>query len=183
MTEYNVQITLFPFPLHPEIPNEGTSIEAIFQGRENQLAEMRKNMEKLMGEEGLAYTPQKKIPNTRLAQELGTWAHHELAAGAGGGDIHLKLFEAYFVEAKDIGEVEVLADIAAEMGLDQTKALEVLTKRSFSEPVDGMWKKAVGMGVRAVPTYVSEGDYLVGAQPYKILETFAQEAGATKREK
>ena len=62
------------FPLHPETPAEGASLEALFAGRDIDLEAMYAHMKSLMDEEGLPYGRRTHTYNSRLAQELGTWA-------------------------------------------------------------------------------------------------------------
>ena len=63
----------------------------------------------------------------RLAQELAKWAETQ----PGGEAIHDALFRAYFVDGRNIGDAEVLADVAASVGLPRDDAMEVMRTRSF----------------------------------------------------
>jgi predicted DsbA family dithiol-disulfide isomerase len=154
------------FPLHPETPNEGVRLEELFAGRNIDIDAMYARMKSLMDEEGLAYSKRTHTYNSRLAQELGKWADTQ----PGGEAIHDALFKAYFVEGRNIGDVETLVEIAASVGLPAEEARRVLTDRSFSAAIDADWRKSRAYGITGVPTFVAGGYGVIGAQPYEVLE-------------
>ena len=154
------------FPLHPETPAEGVSIEELFAGRDIDMDAMYQRMKGLMEAEGLPYGQRTHTYNSRLAQELGKWADTQ----PGGAQIHDALFKAYFVDGMNIGDVDVLVDIAASAGLSAEAAREVLGARSFKEEIDQDWALSRAYGITGVPTFVAGGYGVVGAQPYETLE-------------
>jgi len=120
-----------------------------------------------MEEEGLAYNPARNMTyNSRLAQELAKWAESKGI----DGKIHDLLFRAYFVELKNIGQPEILIELAAQAGLPADEAMEVLVSRSFKDKVDADWRRCADLGVTAVPTFVCGRYMMVGAHPYEHLE-------------
>ena len=162
------------FPLHPETPQEGRSLEELFAGRNVNMEAMYTRMKGLMDEEGLPYSKRSHTYNSRLAQELGKWADTQ----PGGEAIHDALYRAYFVDAVNVGDVDALLTIAGDVGLDVYAAREVLQSRSFSDAVDADWDLSRRYGVTGVPTFVAAQKAVVGAQPYEVLENLLQEAGA-----
>ena len=162
------------FPLHPETPQEGRSLEELFASRNVDMEAMYTRMKGLMDEEGLPYGKRSHTYNSRLAQELGKWADTQ----PGGEAIHDALYRAYFVDAVNVGDVDALLTIAGYVGLDVYAAREVLQSRSFSDAVDADWDLSRRYGVTGVPTFVAAQKAVVGAQPYEVLENFLQEAGA-----
>ena len=164
--EHGVEVKMVHFPLHPETPAEGRSLEDLFAGRGYDIASMQAQMRARMAAEGLPYGDRKMTYNSRLAQELAKWAETQ----AGGEAIHAALFRAYFVDGRNIGDAEVLVQIAESVGLPGDKAREVLETRSFKAAVDADWQKSRAYGVTGVPTYVAGKRGVVGAQPYEVLE-------------
>lgn len=174
---YDVDIQTVHFPLHPDTPMEGLSLEQLFAGRDVDLDAMYEGMKARMDEEGLPYAKRTHTYNSRLAQELGKWADTQ----AGGDAIHMKLYEAYFVDGRNIGDADLLVEIAEGVGLDGAAAREVLDKRTFSNAIDADWEKSRQYGVTGVPTYVADAKGVVGAQPFEVLEQLMDAAGASKR--
>ena len=160
------------FPLHPETPQEGRSLEEMFAGRGYDIPKMQAQMRARMEAEGLPYGDRKMTFNSRLAQELAVWADTQ----PGGDAIHDALFRAYFVDGRNIGDVEVLAGIAASVGLPADKAREVIEKRTWKAAVDSDWEKSRQYGVTGVPTFVIGKSGVVGAQPYEALAQLVQHA-------
>jgi len=162
------------FPLHPETPQDGQSLEELFAGRNMDMEAMYTRMKGLMDEEGLPYGQRSHTYNSRLAQELGKWADTQ----PGGEAIHDALYRAYFVDAVNVGDVDALLTIAVDVGLDVYAAREVLQSRSFSDAVDADWDLSRRYRVTGVPTFVAAQKTVVGAQPYEVLENLLEEAGA-----
>ena len=154
------------FPLHPETPEEGITLEELFPGRD--LTPMKGKMEKLMLEAGLAYGDRSHTYNSRLAQELGKWADRQ----PNGEAIHNSIYKAYFVENVNIGKTNELVKIAGEVGLDPNSAKKILDNRDFKTNVDEDWALSHKMAITGVPTFYSNELTLVGCQPYEILEKF-----------
>jgi predicted DsbA family dithiol-disulfide isomerase len=171
--EHGVRVKWVHFPLHPDTPQSGRSLADLFAGRGYDIPKMQAQMRARMQAEGLPYGNRTMTYNSRLAQELGAWADTQ----PGGDAIHDALFRAYFVDARDIGDAEVLVEIAASVGLPADQAREVLEKRTHQAAIDADWEKSRRYGVTGVPTFVIGTRGVVGAQPYEALEELVQQAG------
>ncbi len=167
-----MQVKWVHFPLHPETPAEGRSLEELFAGRGYDIAKMQAQMRARMQAEGLPYGTRRMTYNSRLAQELGAWAD----AQPGGEAIHDALFRAYFVEARNIGDPGVLVEVAAAAGLPAAAAREVIESRTHKPAVDADWERSRRYGVTGVPTFVAGGQGVVGAQPYEVLAELVEQA-------
>ena len=170
--EHHVKVEWVHFPLHPDTPAEGRSLEDLFAGRKVDRKAMHAQMKTRMDAEGLPYGERTMTYNSRLAQELGKWADTQ----SGGDAIHDALFRAYFVEARDISQPAVLLDIVERVGLSVDGAREALKTRSFKAAVDADWELSRRYGVTGVPTFVAGRSGVVGAQPYEALEELVREA-------
>lgn len=170
--EHGVQVKWVHFPLHPETPAQGKSLQELFAGRGYDIAKMQAQMRARMEAEGLPYGDRSMTYNSRLAQELGKWADEQ----PGGEAIHGALFRAYFVDNRNIGDADVLVEIAQSVGLPGDQAREVIAKRTHRAAVDADWQKARDYGVTGVPTFVAGQQGVVGAQPYEVLEQLVREA-------
>jgi predicted DsbA family dithiol-disulfide isomerase len=170
--EHHVKVEWVHFPLHPDTPAEGRSLEDLFAGRKVDRKAMHAQMKARMDAEGLPYGERTMTYNSRLAQELGKWADTQ----PGGDAIHDALFRAYFVEARDISQPAVLLDIVERVGLSVDGAREALETRAFKGAVDADWELSRRYGVTGVPTFVAGRSGVVGAQPYEALEELVREA-------
>jgi predicted DsbA family dithiol-disulfide isomerase len=174
---FAIETKLVHFPLHPDTPLEGRSMAEFYAGRGIDPEAAYQRMKTLMDAEGLPYGRRTHTYNSRLAQELGKWADTQ----PGGEAIHDKLYQAYFVESRNIGDIDLLVEIAASVGLPAGEARAVLEERRFSEEVDADWEKSHRYGVTGVPTFVADRHGVVGAQPYEVLEQLVEKAGAPRR--
>ena len=99
---FDIEVKWVHFPLHPDTPAEGRSMEELYAGRSTDPEAMYQRMKGLMDGEGLPYGKRTHTYNSRLAQEIGKWADTQ----PGGDAIHDLLYRAYFVDARNIGDEE-----------------------------------------------------------------------------
>jgi len=177
--EYVIRIRYVYFPLHPETPPAGQSLQALFGASEVEITAMVARLKALMDQEGLPFHPDRNMTyNSRLAQELAKWADARPEAEA----LHAALYRAYFVEGKNVGDMDVLLDAAGQAGLPVDEARRVLETRAMRQAVDDDWTRASRVGVTGVPTFVAGKYGIVGAQPYEQLARLAASAGAVSRQ-
>jgi predicted DsbA family dithiol-disulfide isomerase len=174
---FDIVVKLIHFPLHPDTPAEGRALQDLFRTGPEDIAAKYARMKTLMEAEGLPYAERSHTYNSRLAQELGSWADTVDASGA----IHDALYRAYFVDRRNIGHRDVLLDVAESVGLQRDDARNVLDARTFRAVVDADWAKSRDYGVTGVPTFVAGHAGIVGAQPYESIERLLIEAGAKRR--
>lgn len=95
-------------------------------------------------------------PRSRLAHEAAKWAgtHGRLA------EYNLALFQSFFEFGLDIGDKQVLMNLAAGMDLDPEALGPALDSHQFTGDVVGDEEEAQRMGIRAVPSFVSNGRVL-----------------------
>ena len=166
------------FPLHPEIPGEGVTLERLFAGRRINIPEMLQRLEQTARRLGLPFGERRMSFNSRRAQEAAKWAESHGEADA----FHNAVFRAYFVDGKNLHEVETLAAAAESVGLKGEDLDEILRSKTFKTAVDQDWLRSHQLGITAVPTFRMNGETLVGAQPYEQLAALlaAQRAPAKK---
>ena len=165
---YPVKIRWIHFPLHPETPQEGRTLENLFPGRD--LAPIKKHMKGVMADAGLPFGDRSHTYNSRFAQELGKWADTQ----ENGEIINYLLYKAYFVNNINISDIDKLVKIAEAAGLDGGAARRVLEEREFELEVDEDWRFSKEIGVTSVPTFYSNDLAVVGCQPYDTLEKFVK---------
>jgi predicted DsbA family dithiol-disulfide isomerase len=168
---HEAEVVWHSFQLDPGAPT--TPVETVAQalgrkygGGEQAGKQMIDRVEAVAAEEGMIW-------RHHSSQRVGTVDAHRLlhlALHEGGprlqGELKERLLSAYFVEAANVADHEVLARIAGEAGLDATRVQEVLAGSEFLDEVYVDQQQAAAYGASGVPFYVVDGRYGVsGAQP------------------
>ena len=156
-----------PFQLNPDMPAQGMDrreyLETKFGGRENALR-VYGEIDKHAREEGLDidFAAIQRTPNTINAHRLIHWAGIEGKQNA----IVDALFKAYFREGRDIGNTEVLCDLADSAGLDAAVIGKLLASDADIDNIRQRDTHSREMGVNSVPTFIIANQHAVpGAQP------------------
>jgi predicted DsbA family dithiol-disulfide isomerase len=174
---YEIGLLWTAFPLHPETPEEGLTLEELFKDRGVDVKEVAARLKRVAAEAGLPWRGREKTYNSRLAQELGKWAETQ----GRGEEFHNAVFRAYFVEGINIAKIPELSALAKSVGLSESQARKILEDRTFKDAVDRDWARARALGIAAVPTFLFNERMLVGAQPYEVLEQFLIAGGVKRR--
>ncbi len=160
--DFGIVLRWSVFPLHPEIPDEGVELTRLLASSKADLKGMQLRLQQLAAEEGLAMSLRSRAYNSRNAQELGKWAETR-----GLGDAFRRtVYQAYFVEERNIARIDNLVRIAEDTGLPGYEARTVIVKHTFRAAVNADWERARMLGVTAVPTHICNGERLVGFHPY-----------------
>ncbi|MGR3321304.1 MAG: DsbA family oxidoreductase [Pseudooceanicola sp.] len=157
-----------PFQLNPDMPREGMDRETYLRAKFGDKADkVYAGIQAHADEQGVpanlaAIT---RTPNTIDAHRLIHWAGIEGKQGA----VVDALFAANFVEGRDIGQHDVLADVADGAGLDASVILKLLQSDADEQLIRDRDAHSREMGVNAVPTFVVGQRHAVpGAQPAEL---------------
>jgi predicted DsbA family dithiol-disulfide isomerase len=135
---------------------------------EDQVRDMDRKMEKMAAAEGLEYhlTDAGLTGNTLDAHQLVHFAGTHDAADR----MIDRLYRAYFTEQRSVFDVDSLAALAAEEGLDATEVREALAADRYVDAVARDLSEARSLGVSGVPFFVIDGRYgISGAQAPDIF--------------
>lgn len=103
-------------------------------------------------------------------------AHYAAAQGK-GTEMTERLLKAHFTDSMHVGNREVLADLAAEIGLDRDDVLRMLQGEEYTTEVRADEQEAARLGARGVPFFVINRKYAVsGAQPTEVFLDALQQA-------
>jgi predicted DsbA family dithiol-disulfide isomerase len=156
--------------LHPEYPAEGIPRAQLLARYGEGMTE---RVRAFFAERGLDYNPHPDVvPNSQAALRLTELAR-ELGLHAA---MHDRLMDAYWLEARNIGDPDVLREEAATAGLPADEVEDVLGSDRFRDRVEASTREAYSVGANAVPAFVLGRRLLVlGAQPLEVFEqAFAQ---------
>ena len=106
------------------------------------------------------------VPRTRLAHEAAAWARAKGHADA----MHDAIFRAFFERSEDIGQIGVLADLAAGIGLDAAELKNSLTLHTHLPEVLADEQQTQNYGLTGVPAFIWNGRGLIGVQTDKSIE-------------
>ena len=168
-------ITWRPFQLNPDMPAEGMARADYIATKFGDSGHSRR-IHQTIAEAGatvgidFAFDKVKRSPNTRNAHRLIRYATKQGV----GGDVVTRLFEGYFLQGRDIGDLATLAKIAAEAGLDERETRAFLAGDSERDEIVAEDRNARRLGVNAVPCFIFAGQYAIsGAQePEFFLPVF-----------
>ena len=137
-------------------------------GKSGRLQSVHDNLTRLGAEVGVpfAFDKIKRAPNTLDAHRLVRWAS---SAGVQARVVD-RLFKAYFVEGRDIGDRSVLTEIAGECGLETDLVEKLLAEGADVDLVREEIAQAQAMGVSGVPFFIFAGRIgVAGAQEPSVL--------------
>lgn len=164
-TEY--EIHWHPFELNPNMPSEGQNLrEHITEKYGSSKAESdasRARMTEAGKDVGFEFNfdDDTRMHNTFNLHQLLHWAEEQERRH----DLKQALFAAHFTHGRNISDKEVLADIAAEVGLDRSEALAVLEDQRFAKEVREEEQHWQQQGIQSVPAIIFNERHLVsGAQ-------------------
>jgi predicted DsbA family dithiol-disulfide isomerase len=174
-------VSWHPFQLNPDLPREGIDRRAYVEGKFGGPERARQVYERIRAvgaEVGIAFAfgAIARQPNTRDAHRLISWAQAQGDADA----LVERLFRAYFLDGRFIGDHAILAAIAGEAGLDADAARAHLASEQGDEAIVAMDRRVRELGVEGVPFFIFEGRIAVsGAQePQVLLDAIAEARAA-----
>lgn len=177
--ELSVTIRWHPFELNPDLPPEGIDradyLAAKF-GEAGRAADIYARVREAGRAAGLAldFDAIERQPNTLDAHRLIAWAQarHPSSASA----LVERLFQAYFIEGRFLGDRDELVRLAGEAGLPAGEAAEFLASGAIAEEVRAAEMRAGSLGITGVPFFVFDGRVaLSGAhEPATLLDAIAQ---------
>ena len=160
-----------PYRLDPNVPREGVDRRAYLKAKFGDTPRSSAMGDAIRSEgasEGIQFAFDKiaKTPNTLDSHRLVRWA-----GGAGmQNEVVERLFKAYFVDGRDIGDVSVLSAVAEEAGMDANLVSKLLAGDADLEPVEREAGMANEMGISGVPTFIFDSRFMIsGAREAELL--------------
>ncbi len=169
---FDFKVEWRPFQLNPDMPRDGMERHdylALKFGSRERAKKIYRTIQKAADEEGLTlqFEAIAGQPNTLASHRLIRWS-----GTAGYQDLVVEdLFQRHFIIGDNIGDVEVLVDVARQAGMDADLVRELLTNGADEELVVQEEAVARRMGIAGVPCFVVDAKYAVsGAQDPTVLQ-------------
>jgi predicted DsbA family dithiol-disulfide isomerase len=166
-----------PFQLNPGMPAAGMDRQAYVEakfGGSARAAQVYERVRAAGASAGIAFAFDRiaRQPNTLEAHRLIAWAE-------GRGDAEAlveRLFRAFFIEGRDVGDRATLALLAGESGLDPDAARAHLDSGAGADEAEELDRRARGLGIDGVPFFIFNGRVgVAGAQePATLLAAIEQ---------
>jgi len=168
--EIDLDISWRPFELNPDFPAAGMDRQAYRTAKFGSMEYSRRLDAQVMQAgkpDGLVFNYDRitRTPNTRRAHRLVWWASRHSKPD----ELVERLFQAYFVEGRDLSSRDVLAHIAGEAGLDGPAAAAFLETDHGTEEVVAAELESQRRGVHGVPDFRVGALNFSGAQPIEIM--------------
>ena len=165
--QFGIDVEWRPFELHPETPRGGARLFGRL-GSEERARAYGENIVALAAESDIAMAMPALVANSHLALEAAEFAREH----GGFARYHRALFHAYFADARDIGDADVLCDVARDAGVDDQGLRQALADERYRERIDAVTAAAREEEVVSTPTFIfSSGFRIVGAQEYRLFES------------
>ena len=175
--KYELEVEWKPFELHPEIPKGGIVTEKL-SFPTGYLEMVMANVQRLADEDGITFKLSKMLPNSQMALYIS-----EFAKKNGKFDeFHKLVFDNYWKEGRDIGDLSLLLDLAESVGLDKNEIMDYIESDDPPNKLKEASFELGRCGINGVPTFFIGDEVVIGAQPYNVFEeaierTIQKEAG------
>ncbi len=136
------------FELHPETPPEGMSLPDHLPGVD--VSRMYDAIAARAQEFGFVIKPAPRMPNTRAALYAAEYARDH----GRFEELHSLLFNAYFSDSADIGDLDVLRTLAAQAGLEPEGMTEAVTSGRYHPRLQQAREEARLLGLTGIPLFL-----------------------------
>ncbi|MGB6297334.1 MAG: DsbA family oxidoreductase [Rivularia sp. (in: cyanobacteria)] len=173
----DIQHVWYPFELNPQMPEMGME-RKIYRSQKfgsweySQQLDAKTILATQEDEINFRYDLMEFTPNTHKAHRLVWFASQQGKAT----QMAERIFTAYFTEGQNISSVEILANLAADIGIDRDLALEFIQSDAGTSQVRELEQKAVSRGIRGVPSIRIGNEILSGAQAVEVFLSTLQKA-------
>ncbi len=169
--QYDIQLRWRPFELNADVPVDGVPRAHFLASRgitADRTAEMDAELMRLGAASGIQFRFDliQRIPNTRFSHLLLAYAARSGRQSA----VKDRIMRGYFEEGANIGEVDELVRLGAEVGLPVAESRNALIIRSGQDGVVAAQRHATLLGITGVPSFIFDGQYTIsGAQEVAIF--------------
>ena len=164
--------------IHPETPAEGMPVSELGYPPE-QWVRMMENLNRMGEAEGIVFSDRTFTTNSHMSLLLAEAAKEE------GQEIfealNEGLFRAYFTEGRNIGDPQVLRDVAQAVGVSAGRIGQAWSDAAYEKRLARDHEAAAEIGITGIPTFIVDGRWIIeGAVPVEMLREVAQKIASGK---
>jgi len=164
--------------IHPETPPEGRPVSELGYPP-GQWARMMENLARMGKAEGIEFSDRSFTTNSHKALLLAEAAMEE------GPEVfealNEGLFHAYFTEGRNIGDPDVLREVAEAAGVPAGRTARAWSDAGYEERLARDHAAAAGIGITGIPTFIVDGRWIIeGAVPVEMLREAATKGSPGK---
>jgi len=164
--------------IHPETPAEGMPVSELGYPPERWVR-MMENLNRMGEAEGIVFSDRTFTTNSHMSLLLAEAAKEE------GQEIfealNEGLFRAYFTEGRNIGDPQVLRDVAQAVGVSAGRIGQAWSDAAYEKRLARDHEAAAEIGITGIPTFIVDGRWIIeGAVPVEMLREVAQKIASGK---
>ncbi|HAM33939.1 MAG TPA: DsbA family protein [Deltaproteobacteria bacterium] len=172
--EFDVRVERRFLEIHPETPAEGRPVSELGYPPE-QWARMMEDLTRMGKAEGIVFSERSFTTNSHKALLLAVAAKEE------GPEVfealNEGLFRAYFTERKNIGDPQVLRDVAQAAGVSAGRIARAWSEEAYEGRLTRDHDAAARIGITGIPTFIVDDRWIIeGAVPVEMLREAAKKA-------
>lgn len=146
-----------------------------------QADQMNRHVKDMASEAGLEFNLDKAV----VANSFNAHRFAHLAKSRSRGNkAEELLFKAYFTDGKNIDDIDILAELGSEIGIDENEVRKVLQGQQYSNAVKQDILAAKNMGIQGVPFFLFDRKYAIsGARESEVFTRALQKSWSDWKEK
>ena len=169
---YDLKINWCFLEIHPETSPEGEPVASL-EYPSAQWNQLMQNLETVAKEENIAMAEHTFTTNSKDALLLSEAAKQE--GRDRFYDLHERLFTAFFVHSRNIGDRDVLRELAAESGIDNAVVESAWQDKQYEKRILSNYQQARQYEIQAVPSFIFGARKLTGVVTEELMRSAANE--------
>jgi len=170
--EYDLKINWRFIEIHPETSADGEPVASLEYPSE-QWNQLMQNLEAVAKEEGIAMAEHTFTTNSRDALLLSEAAKQQ--GREKFYDLHEKLFKAFFVDSRNIGDRNILRELAADSDIDNELIESAWQDEKYQQNILSNYNEARRHEIQAVPSFIIGDRKLTGVVTEDVMRSAASD--------
>lgn len=174
-----IEVIWKSYQLDPTTPLEVNYTQAEYLVKKKnfpleQVNAMLQNVTQMAKNAGLDFNLEQSVmTNSQRAHQLIQFAKSKNL----GKEMEEQLFQAYFIDGKNVSDFDTLSELAQNAGLDKAEAQQAFEDDRYEKEFRSDVQEAAQLGVTGVPFFVIDRKYAIsGAQPIAVFRDSIQQA-------